>query len=426
MKIRHFISVLILFCLSLHTADARVTVSLDWTKETALPTGGTMFDAAFSPTYDQFFITDFSNGEIFVASATGEFTGETLDVSGLESFDPMRVCGITVADDRTIYAGIYNDNASKSGLLVWNNKQSSVRVQFPVEEMYFPRAMHAVGSGTATLIAIAGENVGGACLLSTTDGIDFLVTAQTKQPIIIPAMIKQDIVLAASKNRLYGAKADGTGEVSCHVKVSNDEWVPLDTFAPPRSYDSPDRGGLGAAALTGYSDALNAVFTVGYSQESLSVLDGETGERLDNAPIDKNIAVYGYGSIWVDDTNKKGYFGARSQTQGNAIFGQFSFEGTPSTRTPTWTPTDIPTQETHTATPTWTPTATPTIGPNIPDYNSDAAVDNYDLLQLMSRFGATGGNAAQVDLNDDHRIDSEDIFRFALWWKRDLLAPTAQ
>jgi hypothetical protein len=85
---------------------------------------------------------------------------------------------------------------------------------------------------------------------------------------------------------------------------------------------------------------------------------------------------------------------------------------TPTVPAPTVTPT-LPV-----STPTVTPTGTPE--PKSSDFNGDSAVNELDLLTLMRWFHT---DAVDYDLNNDHYVDSEDLFLFCHHWQEEYQKP---
>ena len=131
--------------------------------------------------------------------------------------------------------------------------------------------------------------------------------------------------------KVYGTKADGSGEVARLDKVGG-SWVEPTEWDPPYSYGTPlgDPAGLGSAASIGFAPGNNAIFVLGFADFSdndyISVLDGDAGAILLQVQSGVNCATNGYGAIDLDETSGVGYFIVRSGTANSHVCGKISFD----------------------------------------------------------------------------------------------------
>ena len=116
---------------------------------------------------------------------TGLLTGKELSIEGLH-LGANGIYGICVDEEGVIYAGtnILSDGVSSGNSLIrWENEDAVPTQIDPATPlgvgMEFPRVMDAIGSGTDTILAVAGSENYKVTFLTTTDGINFSVTDYT-------------------------------------------------------------------------------------------------------------------------------------------------------------------------------------------------------------------------------------------------------
>ena len=436
------VTIVVVFLMPTVSQGEEFPIAFDWVKEvTGLDEPA--LAVSFNLHTEHFLISEISGNNVLIADATGNLTGEKLSKEGLPGDSFIGLTDIGALESGVLFGGCDPAGDGTVGLVRWENETALPSAFMPIDGMVFPRTLSLLEQQDCILMAVAGNNDGCMSILSSTDEIEFSLFDE-----IIPSSpdfyTKQGIVWGGADDRLYGTRADGAGEVSCHVRKPDGEWEPLESFHPPISYASPPDG-LGAAALIGYSETANAVFVVGYSETNdyLTVLDGTTGANLYQTQIGADIGVFGYGEVCVDDARSVAHFGGRSNTLPNVILGKFTFSGlleptstplteTPTT-TPTWTPsqtpTDTPVNETPSVTPSFTPTTspvatnTPSSATRIPDYDGDDHVGCSDVLIFLRAFNTTGEDAALIDLDNDQDVDFRDLFLFALWWSQNVANP---
>jgi len=342
-----FVFAVCLFVCSVGYAETTLTgVTVDWGKEVAM--GTTISCAAFNYTTNHFLICDYSTQSVKIADSDGNLTGGSLSTSGV-SMGTLAIFAICVAEDGVIYGGGNPDpgDGEKTSLIRWANESAVPTEQLFTRgtgdgEVNFPRAMDAVGSGADTVVAITGDNTYSVSLLTTTDGVNF-TGSENVVPVIVSGvfnnLIKQGVALDPALDRVFGTKADGSGEVVSMIKSATDDlWYASAVFSPSRSYDMPPDG-FGGASPIGFLPGHNAVMVAGVAEtdDTLTVLDADTGEAILQTKVGYNVAAYGYGAIDADEDNGVAYLGSRASLFGSS-FGsaKISFDPPP---TPTPTPT---------------------------------------------------------------------------------------
>lgn len=284
---------------------------------------------------------------------TGALLGTALNITGL-NLGTLGVFAIAAGPDGVIYG---QTNASTAGvadlnsLMRWANESAVPTQQDPAAHsdttpVEFARTMSVIGTGLDTKVAAAGDSTIYIVTICTTiDGTTFAVTDHTPTPSLGNNVFKQGIALAANGNIIVGTKADGAGFISKLVKTGG-VWGEVAGYVPLDAYDAT----VGGASPVGYSAGHDAIFTLGYSNiagaEILAVISGSTGALVTSAVVPTiNVGTYGYGSIFIDETAGKGYFGARSATAGAFVVGSFSFTPYVPPVTPSPSPAPSPTPE---------------------------------------------------------------------------------
>ncbi|MCX6999476.1 MAG: hypothetical protein NT106_04150 [Candidatus Sumerlaeota bacterium] len=396
---KKFLLLLVVFSLCVFGYPVLTDFNIDWCYETGGFNGSPSF-GTYNYATNHFLICDYTIQLVRIASGTdGSLTSNTLSTTGLNfTGGTLGIFSVCATSDGVIYGGIdgKTDGTAGVSLARWANESATPTQQDPAETagtMIYPRAMDAIGTGVNTIVASTGDETYTASIMTTTNGTTFTVT-----DIIVGDAtydFKQGVALAEGMEKIYGCKADGTGNVIRFDK-SGGVWSQSATFTPPNSYDLPPAG-LGAAAVIGYAKGHNAVFVIGYldaANDYMTLLDGDTGAIIVQKQIGKNVGTYGYGCIDLKETSGVGYFACRSGA-GSAIMGKISFAVyVPPTPTPTPTPTPIPPTPTPTPTPPPTPIPTP------------EKIKHY-LLGLDS-------NPTGLDLNGDGKVDIADLVWYLL------------
>lgn len=330
------------------------SVTVEWSNTVGGCVGNPSF-VTYNWATNHFLVCDYSAPEVRIAdNVNGSLTGATLSKAGL-NLGNLGVFSICATTDGVIYGGtnILTGGGEGNSLIRWENETATPTQQDPAAplgvNMEFPRAMDAVGTGADTIIGVTGSNDYKVTFLTTTDGVNFAVTDYT--PIAstnVREQIKQSVALVPSSptniTRVYGTKADGSGEV-CRLDKVDGVWAAAAGFNPPPSYSAPPTG-LGAASPIGYAPGHNAVFVIGYTDAAndyLTVLDGDTGAVITQLQTGVNLGTYGYGTIDLNEEAGVGYFGARASAANTYVCGKITFDVyVPPTPTPTPGPSPTP------------------------------------------------------------------------------------
>ena len=285
-----------------------------------------------------FLVCDYAALTVRIASGIdGSLTGGTLSTTGL-TLGTLGIFSICAGPDGVIYGGGNPDlGAGETRVLYrWANEGDGAPTQQEPAQplgvgMQFPRAMDAIGTGANTVIGVTGTIVvleDYVTFLTTTDGLTYSVTDNTPVSTLASERIKQGVALVPGMTKVYGTKADGSGQV-CRMDTTGVQlWAAYPSFVPPDSSTAPPTG-LGVASPVGYVPNLNAVFTIGNSDgtnDYLSVLDGETGAFQAQIQIGQNVGTYGYGTVDLDEEAGEGYFIARSGTASSFVCGKITFD----------------------------------------------------------------------------------------------------
>jgi len=326
------------FIVSFIVADVTF-VTVDWSATVGGCTSSPSF-GAYNWTTGHFLVCDYNAAavdKVRIASGTdGSLTGAKLNTTGL-NLGSLGVFAICVTKDGVIYGAtdIKSDGVTAGRSLIrWANEGAVPTQQDPAEPlgvaMEFSRAMDAIGTGANTVIGVTGTVVvleDKVTFLTTTDGLTYSVTDNTPVSSLASERIKQGVALVPGMAKVYGTKADGSGQV-CRLDTTGVQlWAASPGFTPPNSYTAPPAG-FGAAAPIGYAQGHNAVFVIGFLQtnEYLSVLNGDTGAIITQVQIGQDIGTSGYGTVELDEEAGVGYFIARSVTANSYVCGKISFD----------------------------------------------------------------------------------------------------
>ncbi len=328
-------------CVSSFAGTILNNITIDW-ESTVAGFGGSPSCATYNFATDHFLICDYTPKVVRIANNTdGSLTGATLDTTGLSLTNrSLGVFAICATSDGVIYGGSNEETGVTAEplfpLFRWASEADTAPTEhYPaplafdwnndstVEDIYmeFPRAMDATGTGVDTKIAVTGSNNYRATILSTSDGSTFAVTDVTaNDPLSL--YYKQGVVFGESADVVYGAKADGGGELTVSRKVGG-VWTADASFTPPASYAE-----LGGIAAVGFVTGYNSVLGLGYLNDPdiLYAFDGQFGTVLTQVSLTGNVGFAGYGAIDVDGDNGVGYFAVRSNTASSEIMGKISFE----------------------------------------------------------------------------------------------------
>ncbi len=332
---------LAMFFLAASLSFAAVTfVTLDWSNTVAGNTSPPSF-GTYNFATGHFLVCDYgavAASCVRIASGTdGALLGPTLNTTGL-NMGSLNVFSICATSDGVIYGGtnIKTDGVTEgNSLFRWANEGATPTQQDPADQpldplvpMEFARAMDAIGTGADTIIGTTGTDNYMATFLTTLDGTTFAVTDSTPLGGVNSSnLIKQGVALVPGMEKVYGTKADGSGEVVRLDKVGG-AWAEHTEWDPPSSYaDPPD--GLGNASGIGFAPVHNAVIVLGFrdlTNDYITALDGDTGAILVQVQAGLDCANNGYSNIDLDENPGVGYFIGRSGTANSHACGKISFD----------------------------------------------------------------------------------------------------
>jgi hypothetical protein len=326
---------------------AITSLTLDWS---ATNTGFTANPSYGRYNWDtgHFLHCDYGNAaawQVRIASGTtGVLTGSTLPKGSINvGASTLGVFAIAIADDGKIYGHVdaLTGGGVGASIAIWQSEtDASPTQQDPATggpgnlPLQFARAMHAVGSGVDTIVAVTGNDEYRVTFLTTTDGTTFAVTDHTPVGGAGTNLIKQDVYMVAESplDVVYGTKNDGSANLSKIVKEAG-VWVAPAEWAPPPVGNITGTGtDPGNCSPIAYVAGHNEVLVISTNaaapaSDKMYVLDGETGAYTGvSMDVNAQIGLFGYGSIDVDPSTGTGFFTARTDTAGSPVTGQFSFD----------------------------------------------------------------------------------------------------
>lgn len=278
---------------------------------------------------DRLVVTDVDGSNPTVMNMTG------VDKTGYTCFS---VC---CTPDGKIFAGSeiqgpdpVTEPPANVAIVFWANESAApVEVQ-NVANMEFPRAMRAINDGDGKVrIAVTGGDRAKASIHTTPNGSSY-THVETMGEDGAQTGIKHGVDFGYTGDLLYGVKQTGIGAMSKYVRDATGDMVADLLYAP-------NQGSLGRACMLGYIPGHNALLTCGASdapEGTVFLLDGDTGAVIDSQELtNANIALYGYGTISVNEDIGEAYMTAKGALTGQVVVVKMSFD-LPGTPTPTNTP----------------------------------------------------------------------------------------